>query len=123
MKIHLPDEEKPFKCQYCPRTFAYNHDCVHHMRLHVGEKPFQCTQCDMAFHRKSYLTEHMFVHTGVSKYRCDECQVSSLYCRVKHCSLSFSLVRMTSLQFLGQSTPIRSGTYNPHFIPEKYLKY
>lgn len=120
-KIHLPPEDKPFKCQFCTRTFAYNHDCIHHMRLHIGEKPFKCTQCDKAFHRKSYLTEHMFVHTGVSRYQCDTCQVCSTICVYFNLFLFryvylMSQRRLYSSNLSEKSSFSDSALFNPHIF-------
>jgi KRAB domain-containing zinc finger protein len=62
--------EKPFKCQYCDKTFVGGADLKKHIRIHTGEKPFKCLHCDKSFARNGYLKTHLFTqeknHSNVS---------------------------------------------------------
>lgn len=72
MKKHTP-VVKPFKCDYCPYTFAAEYQLKLHTRTHTGEKPFQCAYCGRTFRSDNGRKVHERQHTGEKPFTCDYC--------------------------------------------------
>ena len=66
--------EKPFKCQYCNKSFAKSQLLKIHQRIHTEEKPYKCQQCDKSFVQSSSLKTHEISHTGEKQYKCQQCE-------------------------------------------------
>jgi DNA-directed RNA polymerase subunit RPC12/RpoP len=60
MRRHF--DERPYKCQHCPKTFPEAWALKKHERLHTGEKPYKCDQCSKAFADSSNLAKHRRTH-------------------------------------------------------------
>ena len=75
--------DKPFKCRYCGKCFAYKCGVQVHERLHTGEKPYTCTQCPAAFIQLSQLSSHLRTHTGEKPYKCRYCGMQFRTCTVR----------------------------------------
>ncbi|KAG4073620.1 hypothetical protein HA402_000844 [Bradysia odoriphaga] len=66
VKIHERKHNgiKPFKCEFCEKTFAYRESLLTHVSIHTGLKRFMCQACGSRFscisnlqaHRKSHKT-------------------------------------------------------------------
>ena len=56
------DEDRPFKCQFCPKAFKFKQHLTSHERVHTGARPFVCTICESAFKQSSHLTRHLKMH-------------------------------------------------------------
>jgi KRAB domain-containing zinc finger protein len=54
--------EKPFVCQYCPKTFGHQSDWKRHEMVHTGNYPYSCRACDKKFIRKSHWIAHEEQH-------------------------------------------------------------
>lgn len=70
--IHLPEDQRHFRCRFCGRSFNFKQHLIAHERSHTGEKPFKCDTCSKAFARKQALTDHQREHTGQG-YPCSVC--------------------------------------------------
>ena len=63
MSAHTPDDQKQFKCEFCPKGFATKENLSDHRNVHTGEKPYKCKFCSACFasrgthagHQKSRL--------------------------------------------------------------------
>ncbi|XP_060651566.1 zinc finger protein 570-like [Drosophila nasuta] len=59
MRIH-----SPYKCPYCPMSFAHKHMLAYHILVHTGERPHKCPHCDKAFKKKQHVEYHLLTHRG-----------------------------------------------------------
>ena len=48
---------RPFRCAFCPASFARNHDLKRHTKLHE-KKGWQCAGCDKMFSRRDAIKRH-----------------------------------------------------------------
>ncbi|KAI0052585.1 hypothetical protein FA95DRAFT_1239579 [Auriscalpium vulgare] len=48
---------RPFHCDFCPASFARNHDLKRHMKLH-DRKAWKCAGCDKVFSRRDAIKRH-----------------------------------------------------------------
>lgn len=61
--IHLPEEDRPYKCSYCPKAFAENHSVKRHIeRVHEVKERYICEVCGKGFSSISTL----WTHTDIS---------------------------------------------------------
>ncbi|SCU86234.1 LAMI_0D01024g1_1 [Lachancea mirantina] len=59
----LEEEEKPFRCQECPKAFRRSEHLKRHIRsVHSSERPFHCSFCDKKFSRSDNLSQHLKTH-------------------------------------------------------------
>ena len=56
--------EKPYKCDYCDKTFVLKTKLTCHQMTHIGEKLFKCRECDNIFFQKGDLKCHQRTHNG-----------------------------------------------------------
>ncbi|XP_050437822.1 zinc finger protein 28-like [Adelges cooleyi] len=112
MREHIPEKhfldamsdtyrEKPFRCDFCAKTFCQQCDLKKHERIHTGEnhldaisvqrhsvnnlpsklmhdayrrETFKCNVCERKFSQQSSLKTHERTHTGETLFRCDVCE-------------------------------------------------
>lgn len=67
------EDEKPFKCKKCPKSFHTQGSLVHHMAYHNDERPFKCDQCTYASKTNCDLNKHKLIHSEELRYKCDKC--------------------------------------------------
>ncbi|XP_039439786.1 zinc finger protein 431-like isoform X1 [Culex pipiens pallens] len=64
-------------CNICRKTFTARSSLERHMLLHNNEKPFACSQCDKTYRRNLDLKHHVeLVHEGKNPHFCAECAQS-----------------------------------------------
>lgn len=72
---------RPFKCPYCPKTFARRYVMKEHTFIHTGSLRFRCDECMAMFNRPHYLRTHK------AKYHSENSNFKAMKCRF--CTRSF----------------------------------
>ncbi|XP_046659121.1 zinc finger protein 347-like isoform X2 [Homalodisca vitripennis] len=72
MAKHTGDQ-KPYKCDFCGKTFKYTNPFKVHERLHTGETPFICRFCDRGFRSKLTMRKHESTHSLDKPHMCELC--------------------------------------------------
>uniref|UniRef100_A0A8C5PJG8 Uncharacterized protein n=1 Tax=Leptobrachium leishanense TaxID=445787 RepID=A0A8C5PJG8_9ANUR len=67
------DDNKPFTCKECGKSFPRSLELQKHLQTHTGERPFSCPECGKGFMDKSNLVKHRRFHTGENLHSCLEC--------------------------------------------------
>ncbi|KAG7487157.1 zinc finger protein 271-like isoform X1 [Solea senegalensis] len=62
-----------FRCQFCPKEFAYKSTFAVHMRTHTDERPFECATCGKRFRQLPHLRDHERIHSGLRPFCCWIC--------------------------------------------------
>jgi uncharacterized Zn-finger protein len=60
LKGHMVD--KPFKCNYCMKSFCHKSDLNRHLLNHTKGKKFKCDQCSKSFARSDHMLKHELTH-------------------------------------------------------------
>ncbi|CAL8085406.1 unnamed protein product [Orchesella dallaii] len=65
--IHLPEKDRPFKCEVCGKGFYDKKHFSEHQEIHANKqsKPYQCEICGNSFAVKNYL----YIHKRLSHQR------------------------------------------------------
>ncbi|KAJ6652131.1 hypothetical protein lerEdw1_013171 [Lerista edwardsae] len=65
-------EERPYKCKQCPRSYRHAGSLVNHRRTHeVGL--FRCLLCQKDFSNPMALKSHLRTHTEEKRHKCRDC--------------------------------------------------
>ncbi|KAM9415240.1 uncharacterized protein ACWYII_024206 isoform 1-T2 [Salvelinus alpinus] len=64
MRTHIQAHSglKPFKCDLCPKTFAYNRCVTRHRITHSARKPYTCLRCGKSYTLLGSLQTHHLLH-------------------------------------------------------------
>ncbi|XP_077285552.1 uncharacterized protein LOC143910826 [Arctopsyche grandis] len=76
LQTHLPEDEKPHKCDECFRRFSYIEGLLNHKRSHIPTEErdtLYCQICGKMFTLASSFATHMRVMHSAVKYLCSEC--------------------------------------------------
>ncbi|KRT83116.1 zinc finger protein, partial [Oryctes borbonicus] len=79
-EVHIKavhENQKPYKCDQCDKTFSYVNSLKCHMLQHVSEKTYPCESCDKVFNHPSSLVYHREAeHNNGRKFVCNKCNKS-----------------------------------------------
>lgn len=66
---------RPFKCPFCPKTFAQKYVMTEHTFIHTGSLRYPCDKCMAMFNRPHYLRAHQLKYHGKgSKFKAIKCR-------------------------------------------------
>lgn len=65
---------RKYQCEYCQKTFAYQHKFKEHLHVHMGYKGRECRYCSKSFTHSSNLLVHERIHTQTKPYGCEICK-------------------------------------------------
>ena len=54
--------EKPYKCNFCEKSYCQSSELIKHLRLHLGENVYQCELCPLKFKTVKILRTHFSSH-------------------------------------------------------------
>ncbi|GAB0100981.1 hypothetical protein DMENIID0001_170970 [Sergentomyia squamirostris] len=70
---HIPPDQRPFKCDQCPKSFMKISVFKEHQNIH-GDRPYKCDQCGKTFASKIVLYSHtQVVHERKHTKICEIC--------------------------------------------------
>ena len=58
LNLHIPEEQKPYKCIHCGKGFATKNNMREHINTHTNARPNKCRFCDMAFNSQASRNSH-----------------------------------------------------------------
>ena len=94
LKVHklTHQEEKPFKCEICPKQFIQQINLIKHIRIYMSSseeehremeerklnaKRFKCDECAMMLSSKKTLRGHKrIIHSDIRPFKCNQCSKS-----------------------------------------------
>lgn len=81
-KLHVKRHtgDRPWKCEFCSKTFLHKDTWKCHVRRHKGEKPYTCDFCHRGFTEQWALRKHVRIHTGEKPYVCEICNKAFADC-------------------------------------------
>ncbi|XP_063873690.1 uncharacterized protein LOC135107593 isoform X2 [Scylla paramamosain] len=71
--VHSNEAEKPFRCNLCLRRFCNNSALKTHVKFHIGSKGYDCPICREGFFSVASLKAHVSTHCVNEQYKCPTC--------------------------------------------------
>ncbi|KAL3842669.1 hypothetical protein ACJMK2_020659 [Sinanodonta woodiana] len=71
LRFHTDD--KPFKCNFCNKSYVTSYDLRIHNRSHTGERPYKCRICRRGFITNRQRTIHERTHMKKNRHHCTVC--------------------------------------------------
>ena len=68
----LHDDERPFECEVCQKTFVFRVTLNDHLVSHTDVKSHICPVCGKGYKQRSGMTKHLTVHQDPT-YTCEIC--------------------------------------------------
>ncbi|XP_065086799.1 transcription factor grauzone-like [Ochlerotatus camptorhynchus] len=94
LDMHSNEDQRPFKCDHCPQSFARKNALVLHMESH---QKFECSQCDKLLSSKQALKTHVVnMHSDKDRSMvCDTCgqEFRSKQCFERHVNEHMGIVQ------------------------------
>ena len=73
-RVHIKTKRYEHKCNFCDAVFAFPSDLKRHEMVHTDERPFKCDFCEKSFRRKNECSSHMKnVHIKKNRPECETC--------------------------------------------------
>ncbi|KAL3864449.1 hypothetical protein ACJMK2_006133 [Sinanodonta woodiana] len=73
-RYHMDD--RPYKCQLCPKAYKFEYQLKVHFRSHAGERPWVCEICGARFLATFNLKQHKLNMHSDETHVCDVCGAS-----------------------------------------------
>ncbi|KAK3595889.1 hypothetical protein CHS0354_014720 [Potamilus streckersoni] len=73
-RYHMDD--RPYKCQLCPKAYKFEYQLKVHFRSHAGERPWVCEICGARFLATFNLKQHKLNMHSDETHVCDICGAS-----------------------------------------------
>ncbi|XP_037724981.1 zinc finger protein Xfin-like [Drosophila subpulchrella] len=70
------DENLPFKCPHCVKSFSSKKSYTQHFKIHLGKRRYMCYLCSATFKAAQILKVHMRIHTGERPFPCVLCDMT-----------------------------------------------
>lgn len=61
------NDERPFKCDYCDKSYRQKPVLNDHLKTHLGENTYICDKCPQAFRYAAELRNHSFEHHSMNR--------------------------------------------------------
>ncbi|KAL3858131.1 hypothetical protein ACJMK2_012742 [Sinanodonta woodiana] len=72
LQFHVHNDERPYVCYICNRSFNQREHLEFHIDKHTKIKLY-CEICGQRFMKAEQLTKHLQIHSGENTYKCQLC--------------------------------------------------
>lgn len=90
--VHESEENRPYKCEICTKTFTQSNNFKEHVLLHQDKNQFYCEKCGCGFRHRSHFNIHLKRHDDtkaqpcLKKFNCCFCEkkLNTSYQKMEH---------------------------------------